>query len=390
MEKAIWLGGAALFKLLLLRDNEREGDTMEGVVKWGAWLLLLPLAAQADRLNNEWYTTTRAESMGNVGIASAEDPSTAAFFNPAAIARTKKTVVEFANIQMEAGTGDFALTGNSGSLGKNLNLNKLDPYLQKHPNTPSYAGAAMYPSVQTQNLNFGILAEGQGGSYYDTNSGKIVYNSRYLFMPSLGMAATFWGGRLRIGAAVRAISITENDTSVATTSSQAIGYTVNPQQGFGVGLDAGALFTPIWAGLPTLGFVARNVGDTSFPTAAPVGMGVGHPTAHGLVKKSYDGGFSVTPRTGRTSSVTLAADYRDMFNDLGISKLRRINAGMEISAFRILYLRGGISRGYWTGGFGVSSKYGSFDLGSYAEELDPVSFRAHPDRRYSLRYGSRF
>src|SRR5688572_18764288 len=82
--------------------------------------LLLPGLAYADVLNGEWVSTTRSLTMGNVGIASAEDPTTATFYNPAGLARAKKAVVEVFNPQFDFGTGVFSSSNSVVDWGKHL------------------------------------------------------------------------------------------------------------------------------------------------------------------------------------------------------------------------------------------------------------------------------
>ncbi|MCO5141712.1 MAG: hypothetical protein M9962_01325 [Oligoflexia bacterium] len=350
-------------------------------------LLLLPSLAFADKPNAEWLSTTRALSMGNVGIASADDPATAAFYNPATLAKTKRTIFEFFNPQVEFGTNVFAVSADTTKLGNHVNLKKLTPYLQGKPNKASYLGASIFPNLNAQNFNFGILLSAKGQSYVD-GAGNLNYKSRYLLIPSMGLSIGLLGGRFKLGASVRAIQITENDER--TTNFTDVGYMNNPNEGFGVGVDVGSTFSLPWTWLPTFGFVARNLGDTTFSGSAPVSIGQGTIRRKGKVKMTYDGGFSVTPKTGRQSAFTFAADYRDIMDVYGVNIKRRINLGMEFSVSKMIFMRLGFGRGYWTAGIGVSTRQGSLDIGTYGEELHEKNFRVNEDRRISIRYGSKF
>jgi hypothetical protein len=325
--------------------------------------------------------------MGNVGIASAEDAATAMFYNPAALARTKKAVLEFFNPQLEMGQNVPSLGAGLKDFGKHLNLQKVRPLLEAKPNTASYLGASLYPNVHAQNFNFGILLKAEGVSYVDADD-KLIYRSRYLTVPTMGISMGLLGGRFRLGLAARGISLAENDRS--TTAAENIGYSLDADQGFGLGLDAGALLALPVATLPTLGFVARNVGDTTFRGSAPATLASGEALPHEKIKMTYDAAFAVFPKFNQRSKITLAADYRDILNmhetDLG----RRINFGIELDFHRTFFLRAGMTRGYWTAGLGLASKYGSLDIGTYAEELHRTSFQVLEDRRYSIRYGSHF
>lgn len=364
---------------------------MEGCLTKNAIFILLAIStasAHADSVNNEWLSTTRSLSMGNVGIASAEDPSTAMFYNPAALARSKKTTIEVFNPQFEFGTGVLSLSKGEGDYGKHFGLEKVKPLLDKKPNTPSYLGMSLYPNLYAQNFNFGILLRGEAVSYSEGEGGSLTYKSRYLVIPTFALSVGALGGRFKLGIAVRGIQITEND--VTTTDFTRIGYLNDPAEGFGLGMDAGALFSLPWAGLPTFGLTARNVGDTRFTGSAPLSLGQGIIRQHDKIKMTFDSGFAVFPKIGQRSVLTLAVDYRDMTDVNEVDLKRRLNLGMELAFNKTFYLRAGLSRGYWTAGLGLASKAGSIDLGTYAEELDARGWRVLDDRRISLRYGARF
>jgi hypothetical protein len=343
--------------------------------------------AQADQVNNEWLSSTRALSMGNVGIASAEDSVTTMFYNPAALSRNKRTVLEIFNPQLEVGTGVFKVTTGSGTYSKNLGLESIQPALRTHPHKASYLGYSLFPNVSRQNFGFGIGWKEQAVSYINSQD-KLEYHSRYLMIPTMGLSMNLLGNHLRLGAAVRAIQATENNR-VVDPNATGIGYRKDPQEGFGLGLDAGAMLSLPWAGLPTLGFVARNLGDTSFTGAAPFPRAVGSSTRHDKVKMTYDGGFALQPKMGK-GSFTLAADFRDALNVSKTNTLRHVNLGTELGFGKMFFLRFGFSQGYFTGGIGLLSKFGSFDLGTYGEELDARNFREIEDRRISLRFAVKF
>jgi hypothetical protein len=352
-----------------------------------ALLFLLPSIAFADSVNGEWYSTTRALSMGNAGIASAEDSTTAMFYNPAALNRSKKAAVELFNPQYDVGTGVFQESGLS--FAKHISLEKARPMLQNRPGRVSSMGTAIYPNVSAHNFNFGILGRAEGSSYVDGN--KLYYKSRYHIIPSFGFSFGMLGSRLRLGVAVRAIQTTENDRNVLTSSTKSIGYSVDASEGFGIGLDAGALLTIPVAASPTIGIVARNVGDTSFNNGAPARITTGpEVTRREKIKMTYDAGFAFFPKLSKKSGFTFSVDYRDALKVHDVTTMRRVNVGFEFDLNRVAYLRAGLGRGYWTAGMGLASKLGSLDIGTYAEELDARSFRAKEDRRISIRYGSRF
>ena len=344
--------------------------------------------AKADRVNNEWLSGTRALSMGNVGIANADDTETTMFYNPAGLTRIKKATLEIFNPQFEFGTGVFTVSPGIQEFSKNLSLTGVQPLLQTHPHKASSLGYSLYPNVNSQNFGFGVLWRQEGVSYINSQD-RLEYHSRYLLIPTMGLGMNLLGNHLRIGAAVHAIQITENNRTVDATATN-IGYKLNPEEGFGIGLDAGALLSLPWAGLPTLGFVARNVGTTRFTGGVPMSQAVGTATLHGRLPMTYDAGFALFPRASKKKSVTFAIDYRDVQNVTGTNSLRHLNVGTEFGVGKVFFLRLGMSRGYWTAGFGVASKFGAFDFGTYGEELDDRNFREIEDRRISFKFTTKF
>ena len=360
--------------------------SMEGLRYILFWLvLLLPGMAQADAVNNEWYSSLRALSMGNIGVASSDGTSEAMFYNPAALARIKRTVVEYFNLQMEFGKDIFGISENQKNYGKNTDLSSILPQLEKHPGSVSYLGASSFPNFHAENLEFGVLGKIEKWSYYDGQT--LTYHSRVVIMPTLGMSLGLFGNRIKLGVAGRAIQLTENDKAVTTLKN--IGYNLDAQEGFGFGVDAGVLLSLPWAMLPSLGAVARNIGGTRFISAAPWGIATGTVIRPAPLRMTIDGGFALFPKLGRTTVLTIAIDYRDILNRLGESKKRWPNVGGELAVYKTLFLRGGVSQGYWTAGIGLGAKNGTLDLGTYGEELTN-HFQGKENRRFALKFGNRF
>ncbi len=359
-----------------------------------AIMAAFPDQSRADALNAEWISSTRALSMGNTGIASADDPTTATFYNPAALARLKKPMLEVFNPQVEMGTGIFSASSSIVDWGKHATFSASRELVKAKPGKISSGGFSLYPNISSQNFSFGVLARLHRWSYYDKAAGVWHYYSRYLVVPTMGLSMAALGGRFRLGFGVRLIQVTktegqEPDGAVTSTASESL--VADTRNGLGVGLDAGVLITMPWAWLPTIGAVARNVGDTSFPTAGLVKIGSpSAPHNHQIVKMTYDAGFSLSPKVGSKDVLTMAFDFRDARNQTGAAPIRHINAGFEYNASKKFYLRAGFSQGYWTTGIGLATKQGTFDIGTHAEELHPTKLNNIEDRHISIRISRRF
>ncbi len=343
--------------------------------------------ARADKVNAEWYSTLHALSMGNAAITIADDPSTAMFYNPALLANQKHASLEIFNPQLEMGLGNIGISKTISDYTRQLQLKNAYPLLKDHPNKASSFGAAIYPNFSAQNFAIGVLGKAESSAYVDGN-GKLTFRSRYLVIPTMGLSVGLFSGRIRFGVAGRAINITANDHTVS--SATGYGYLVNAQEGFGIGLDAGTTITLPWSTLPTIGLVARNIGDTSFPSNPVIKIATGTTVRPDLIRHTYDAGFSIAPKLSQRSVLTIASDLRDITNTAETNYLRHINLGFDITSRKILSFRFGVSRGYWTAGFGFNARKGSLEIGSYAEELDASGFRKVEDRRLAIRYGGRF
>lgn len=352
-----------------------------------ALCIFAPLA-RADHVNAEWYSSGRALGMGNTGVANAEDPATAMFYNPAALARNKKFNLELFNPHVEMGTGNFKLSGQTTGLVKQSSLDKADAGLQKNPEVPSYYAWSLYPNFYGQNFAAGVLFRYEASAYRQRLTNDLSYRARFMVIPTFGLSIAMFNNLMKFGVAPRFIQLSENEhiTSVYNNT----GYFSGPAQGSAVGLDAGWLWTfPMW-GLPTIGFVARNIGDTSFPAKAGIGIGDEPVSRHDSIKMTMDAGASFAPKINKHSLITFALDYRDLDDKTDTAMGRKINFGMETSIDHWFFFRVGARAGYWTTGIGFSGKSASLDIGTYADELDPNKFMEVPDRRVFIRYGGHF
>lgn len=353
-------------------------------------LSMLPGLAKADAVNSEWYSTTRIRSMGNIGIASGDDPSSAAFYNPASLSHLKKNSLELFNPQIDLGSGFFSLSNSIVDWGKQTSFNSTRPLVYSHPGTPSSIGYSFFPNVSGQNFSFGVLYSNQMDSYYKSSVDTYYHHSRELLIPTLGISAALMGGRVRFGLAVRAIQDSERNKVVLGTSNPQVNATDYQRAGLGFGFDGGMLLTLPWAGLPTLGLVARNIGDTTFISGPMVKTGPSTPNLHESIRMTYDGGFSFITKAGKGNQTVFAIDYRDILNTSSTNILRKINTGLEFGISKMLFFRIGYSQAAITGGFGLSSKLGSIDFGTSSEEIEPTSLRSISDRRFSFMYTRRF
>jgi hypothetical protein len=293
------------------------------------------------------------------------------------------------NPQMDLGTGLFSTSKSVTDWPKHASYGSSRELVKAKAGSVSSLSVSLFPNVYSQNFSLGVLARIQRSSYYNSKDLTWNFYSRWLVVPSMGISMALGGGRIRLGAAVRAIQITETKgVNPDTNSTQPLQESTG--EGLGIGLDAGMLITMPWGGLPTLGLVARNVGDTSFPTRGFIKHGGGNKVNKEKISGTYDAGFAISPKLGQRDTLTIAADYRDLLNKTGANDLRHANFGMEFKIGKKLFFRAGFSQGYWTAGIGLATKEGAFDLGSYADELHATKYNQVEDRKLSMRFTRRF
>ncbi len=310
------------------------------------------------------------------------------FYNPALLSKNKKPVLEIFNPHQEIGMGNFGIEKKTPDLWQQGKLGNAAPLLNAHKGKASSFDSSLYPYFAAQNFSLGFLIRGDTTAYVD-NTSTLHYHAKYMVIPTLGLSAGMFSGRIKFGVAVRGVQLTEKDTSTTNLLNQ--GYQTDAPEGFGIALDAGSSFTLPWDFLPTVAVVARNIGGTSFPGSAPFyKFATGTAPHPDMIKSTYDVGGSLTPKIGRKTTLNLAGDFRDATNRYGVSTLRRVNLGGEIGFNKYFFLRGGISRGYWTSALGVTGKKATLDIGTYAEELSAKAFRVQEDRRVFIRFGGKF
>ena len=344
--------------------------------------------ALVDPVNSEWHSTARALAMGNAGIATAEDPDTAMFYNPAALASNRRFEFSVFNPQFEFSTSNFTLGGAKDM----TDLGSLDttvPHLRENRGTPAQFGFSLYPNVSAKNFALGILVSAESGSVMKKN-GDLIIRSQYLIIPTIGLTVGMLSGIIKIGAALRIINLTTNNKVVPVAQQGVQGYRRDAEEGFGLGVDVGTLIQLPWASLPTFGAVARNIGDTSLSKGAFYPYATGTAVGANRVPMMIDGAFAIQPKLGQTTVLKFAMEFRDTQDKSHVATARKVNVGFELGFNKRLFLRMGGSQGYWSAGFGLSGKSASLDITTYGEELDPTKFQEIEDRRVAISYGGRF
>ncbi len=345
------------------------------------YLFFSPLIAFSGA-NNEWYSTARTLSMGNAGIAFVDSPAAAMFYNPAGLASIRKPSSTFLDLQFHFSSLNFN-SGIADTL-KYLDLEKALPLLDENRDQATSSGFSIYPNVSSTYLSFGILTRVDVGAIKN-EAGELYYHSKYYLIPTVGLSMPLFNGIWKLGIAVRAIQAAENNERITDFSN--IGYKVNPRKGFGLGLDAGLIWTFPSRGLPALGVVLRNIGDTKLNRTEVLSLVANEGRLHNIKVRTVDLGFSFQPKISRKAKLNFVADFRDINKNTGLDRRRRLNLGLELEIRHSTSFRVGLGRGYVSGGIGFHGKNNSFDITTYGEELDPKNYREVLDRRFVFYYG---
>lgn len=209
----------------------------------------------------------------------------------------------------------------------------------------------------------------------------------------VGSAYSFFDDVLQVGAAVKLIerhlideTITQRDVIVNNDFGDILSLT---EFGFGVGGDIGVKFSPrlsnkLWEDLkPVFGLTIQDIGHTRFFAGSPVGR----------KKQATSFGFALTPPKIWVFDTIFAADYREL--EYRGDFITKLHLGTEFAwndlskILRTFSLRGGLSQGYLTGGFGLDFKYFKLNAATYGREI-AVQTRQKQSRMFVVQLASGF
>lgn len=319
---------------------------------------------------------SRAYSVRALGMGGAYSPLArgveALFFNPAGLAQTKEITLTALKLRVGAsGTeayedaqdfdGDDLASTLRNFYGDNI---WLGGGATSGFSTPNFA-AALYD-------NFNVSADLSNPAL---PSFELDYVNDYGVAVGLGLDL---GPNLAAGFVVKRItrmgaSLELPVSSIAELDSDALMDELD-NEGLGYSLDFGTSMTFPSPVSPTLSFVMKDIGDTSFKLSDGVRR---PPTDYsemiaGLSLDISVPGMSIIPVVEMTH---IAAD-----EEIHIGK--KVNFGVEVD-LPGLDLRGGMHQGYWTAGVGLNLGIIEVDVASYGVELGEYPGQ-HEDRRYVL------
>ena len=328
------------------------------------------------------FRGARPLGMGGAFVAVSDDEN-ALFYNPAGLADIKTSRFSPLNFQAEVGRNAYSF--NRDALDVDLdNPQEVGNFLNKHIGDYGHVSASYFPNYIRPNFAFGLLGTANSNiQVHDRQYPKLVMDAIGDAAACAGLAKSFFDSDLLVGSNLKYLyrESLEHEYTVADITTKDFKKRVRDdvQNGGGVLLDLGIMYKinpsqeagnqgPIQLGLSVNNLIGNKLGDAE-DIDSHVDLGV----------------------SKRLGEFTLAADYVDIFHELGQDKDagKRIHIGVEYAPTKILKLRAGFNQGYLTYGVGIDTGHLKFDLLTYAEEVGVYSGQKD-DRRYVFRFGFGF
>ncbi len=340
-----------------------------------AVIFILTRRAGAAELS-EPFTSVRALGMGNAYTAVVDD-SDALFYNPANLANN--TAFRWTLFDPRAGINGMDTINNIQNLMPIMSsgstqalFDAIDTLYGKR----IWANGGAKTAILLPNFAMAGFASSDLG-FYVQNPAATTMNLNYFFDYGIAVGAGVGliPGIWKVGFTARRV----NRTGTTLPLGPAVLATVDPEalegefkrRGNGYGLDLGTTFTIPGPVSPTLSFVYKNVGATTFSHEE----GAGAPPrieSEVVIGAAIDIDAAII-------SITPSIDYKYATReDIQIGK--KIHLGLEID-LPLLALRVGLHQGYYTAGAGLDLGPLRFDAATYGVELGEYPGQ-HEDRRY--------
>lgn len=339
-----------------------------------------PASALSELL--ETYSAPQALATGNAMTADAHG-YLSLYYNPAGLAKMPKRRTELHLVAAEGtlGTGGLGRAWEAASFG----VYRMMGALQASPGSYSFLRGALQGSLSRRNFGVSWLATHESAAVSDGTSVDI--DARVDLGVTAGAAIGFFDNLGKIGVAGK--FLVRNQLKGTFAHSDFSGgddaIASRMKEGYGIGADAGLVFTAPYRYLPTIGFAWRDIGGTRFQAVHVMNdLATGAPDA---IPQSFHAGISFQPRLSRRLRVRLAGEWKHIErSDLPLRK--RIHVGAELSGLdraEKIFLWVGLSQLLPTGGFGWRVPGGNLEVGLYAKDIGEGDV-VQADWRFFFRY----
>lgn len=337
---------------------------------WAGLICVLLSASQARAELPMGWTSVRALGMGNAYTAVADDAD-ALMYNPAMLMKVKG--VHWRVMNPRAGIDN---PSNLQLVGALSNVSDVAQTVNSLYGANIWAGGGGMSAVTVPYFGFGAYANTEAG-IKASSPPNTQLNTNYYFDygGTLGLALPLIPEFMGIGLTVRSVNRTGTTAAIgpatlATNNPNALTAELK-RRGNAYAVDTGMIFTLPGPISPTLSFVYRNLGYTTFS----FDEGAGSPPR---VEPEMLAGAAIKVDLPLIT-ITPSIDYRYIgWNNIATGN--NLGLGLEIS-LPLIDIRGGMSQGYYTAGFGLNLGIIRADVATWAVELG-----AYPgqdaDRRY--------
>lgn len=331
---------------------------------------VLSLVSRAQAQLPMGWVSARSLGMGNAYTA-VVDNGDAIFYNPAGLARVSG--IHWTVLDPRAAINSPENLQMSGE----LNTSDVAAMIDKFYGKRIWGGIAGGKSaIWLPYFAVAAYQNSEVGAYVGSSPNtRLDLNYYFDYGGALGMAADLVPGFLSLGASVKYINRTGTISQIGPSTLAGVDAeklkSEMQRRGVGYGVDFGALLRFPGQVSPSISFVYRDAGITSFSHED----GAGPPTS---IRSEMLVGAGLKFDLPLVT-ITPAIDFRYV-NWTGVATGLGINAGVEVS-LPLLDLRAGMSQGYYTAGAGIDLGILQIDAATWAVELGAYPGQ-HPDRRY--------
>lgn len=338
--------------------------------------------------NNEWfeaYNNTRSLGMGGASLAITSD-ETSLYRNPANLGSVRDVYGTIIDPEIEA-SSSFVSNVTAKSVGKAFEIPEIISVLSPNPNTYYHAKTQLTPSLTMRNFGIGLIYRNEVSAEMDTTATNLDVKYQYDIGAIVGGSLRLFDGRIKIGATARLINRIEVVNSALPVSGPTDLATIG-SEGTALAYDAGLLIQLPWTLIPTLGVMARDIGDTKFDKKDGLRLSANSRPAD--VKQSVDAAIGLFPIHGNQLRSVWTLEYSDIANSRNdTDNAKRIHFGTELNVRDLFFFRAGYNQRYWTAGFEIASEKIQWQVSSYGEEVGTET-SPKEDRRYSTKLSLRF
>lgn len=355
-------------------------------ITW-AIVLLTSLAWAAER--HEFYNGIRPLGMGNASTAAVND-ETALLINPAGLGKLRNLFGTILDPELDIGSSAMNIY-RAKNFSNPVSVTQVMPAVALAPNEYYYSRVQVFPSFVAKNFGIGLYAKNELAAIAESaTSASLFYRDDLALL--LGYNFRFFDGRIKVGFTGKIISRTEiNEVTIDPSGSMDMATlaTANyAKHGLGIGGDVGIIMTAPWNNLPTLAFVARDLGNTAYDKSYFTRLTTN--SRPNNTAQDVDAGFSFQVIHKPNVRSLWTFDYKGILtakDEADKNKLYHI--GIEVNFGDVFFVRTGYNQRYVTAGFELASERFQFQMATYGEEVGTAT-SPKEDRRNVAKFTFRF